>query len=230
MAKPLTPWLVPSFLQHNLRLVVSRRCLHVSVTKFQNKFASLRKVNSPNRWKKFQICCTDYELYYYYYITDMYLIRFLRISRYFSCFCEFRGILQIYLNFAASRPREISEALYMSLTEVWNFWLTLCHKAFVPPWKSYWMELLSTYKKVCGSVISVTERSCVTSLAKAESRISERCSPIAFHTQRAKRVVSDSPRLVDFAIRLVVFVLNLPNGQVLFFGNFKLQKDCNQSC
>ena len=38
--------------------------------------------------------------------------------------------------------------------------------------------------------------------------------------QRAKKVVSDSPGLVDFAIRLVIFVLNLPDGQVLFFwGN-----------
>ena len=48
--------------------------------------------------------------------------------------------------------------------------------------------------------------------------------------QRAKKVVFDSPGLVDFAIGPVVFVLNLPNGQVLFFGKFKLQKDCNQSC
>ena len=47
MAKPLTSWLVPSFSQHNLRLVVSGRCLHVSGTKFQDKFASLRQVNSP---------------------------------------------------------------------------------------------------------------------------------------------------------------------------------------
>ena len=52
----------------------------------------------------------------------------------------------------------------------------LCHKAFAPPWKSYWMELLSTHKKVCGSAISVTERSCATSIAKAESRISDRSS------------------------------------------------------
>ena len=38
--------------------------------------------------------------------------------------------------------------------------------------------------------------------------------------QRAKKVVYDSPGLVDFAIRLVIFVLNLLNGQVLFFfGN-----------
>ena len=30
--------------------------------------------------------------------------------------------------------------------------------------------------------------------------------------------MSDSPGLVDVAIGLVIFVLNLPNGQVLFFG------------
>ena len=41
MAKPLTSWLVPSFLQHNLRLVVLGRYLHVSVTKFQDKFAEI---------------------------------------------------------------------------------------------------------------------------------------------------------------------------------------------
>ena len=41
----------------------------------------------------------------------------------------------------------------------------------------------------------------------------------------------DSPGLVNFAIGLVIFVLNLPDGQVLvFFWKFKLQKDCNQSC
>ena len=36
--------------------------------------------------------------------------------------------------------------------------------------------------------------------------------------QCAKNVVSDSPGLVDFAIGLVIFVLNLPDGQVLFWG------------
>ena len=35
--------------------------------------------------------------------------------------------------------------------------------------------------------------------------------------QRAKKVVSDSPGLVDFAIGLVNSVLNLPDGQVKFF-------------
>ena len=66
MAKPLTSWLKPSFSQHNLCLVVLGRCLHVSVTTFQDKFASLRQVNSPNSWDKFKNCR-----------TDMYLIRFL---------------------------------------------------------------------------------------------------------------------------------------------------------
>ena len=38
--------------------------------------------------------------------------------------------------------------------------------------------------------------------------------------QRAKKVVSDSPGLVDFVIGLLIFVLNLPSGQVLFLlGN-----------
>ena len=48
--------------------------------------------------------------------------------------------------------------------------------------------------------------------------------------QRAKKVVFDSPRLVDFAIRLVNSVLNLPEGRVKFFRKFKLQKNCNQCC
>ena len=42
-------------------------------------------------------------------------------------------------------------------------------------------------------------------------------SYITMCTQRAKKVVSDSPGLVDFAIRLVNSVFNLPNGQVTFF-------------
>ena len=53
---------------------------------------------------------------------------------------------------------------------------------------------------------------------------------ICYYVQRAKKVVFDSPRVVDFSIGLVIFVLNLPDGQVLFFGKFKLQKDCNESC
>ena len=44
--------------------------------------------------------------------------------------------------------------------------------------------------------------------------------------QRAKKVVSDIPGLVDFAIELVNFELNLPDGQVKFFEEFKLKKTC----
>ena len=40
--------------------------------------------------------------------------------------------------------------------------------------------------------------------------------------QSAKKVVSDSPGLGDFAIGLVFFVLNLPDGQVLFFGEIQI--------
>ena len=47
-----------------------------------------------------------------------------------------------------------------------------------------------------------------------------------YKNQRAKKVVSDSPGLVDFAIGLVNSVINLPDGQVKFFEEFKLQKNC----
>ena len=58
------------------------------------------------------------------------------------------------------------------------------------------------------------------------------CSPFVILTnsqgakkvsyQRAKKVVSDSPGLVDFAIGLVIFVLTLPDGQVLFWGEIQI--------
>ena len=38
--------------------------------------------------------------------------------------------------------------------------------------------------------------------------------------------MSDSPGLVDFAIGLVNSVLNLPDGQVKYFEEFNLQKNC----
>ena len=44
--------------------------------------------------------------------------------------------------------------------------------------------------------------------------------------QCAKKVASDSPGLVDFAIRLVNSVLNLPDGQVKYVEEFNLQKNC----
>ena len=41
------------------------------------------------------------------------------------------------------------------------------------------------------------------------------------YRQCTKKVVSDSPVLVDFAIGLVNSVFNLPNGQVRFFEEFE---------
>ena len=45
-------------------------------------------------------------------------------------------------------------------------------------------------------------------------------------SQHAKKVVSNSPGLVDFAIGLVNSVFNLPDGQVIFFWEFEKQKNC----
>ena len=47
-----------------------------------------------------------------------------------------------------------------------------------------------------------------------------------YRFRRAKKVVSDSPRLLDFAIGPVNSVVNLPDGQLKFFEGFKLQKNC----
>ena len=46
--------------------------------------------------------------------------------------------------------------------------------------------------------------------------------------QRTKRVVSDSPGLVDFATGLMSSVFNLANGQVKFFGEFTVINPANQ--
>ena len=50
--------------------------------------------------------------------------------------------------------------------------------------------------------------------------------------ERTKKVVSDSPGLVDFAIGLVIFVLKLSRrASAVFWGNLNLlHKDFNQSC
>ena len=39
--------------------------------------------------------------------------------------------------------------------------------------------------------------------------------------QHAKKVLSDSPGLVDFAIGLVNSVFNVPDGQVMFYEEFE---------
>ena len=48
------------------------------------------------------------------------------------------------------------------------------------------------------------------------------------HIQCAKKVMSDSLGLMDFAIRLLNPVVNLPNGQLKFYGRIQilLQKYC----
>ena len=50
------------------------------------------------------------------------------------------------------------------------------------------------------------------------------------HWQRAKKVVSDSPGLVDFAIGLVNSVLNLPDGQAKIFLRIKITKVLLDKC
>ena len=42
--------------------------------------------------------------------------------------------------------------------------------------------------------------------------------------QCAKKVVPDSPGLVDFAVGLVIFVLNLPDGSDVLGGNSNYRK------
>ena len=42
--------------------------------------------------------------------------------------------------------------------------------------------------------------------------------------QRAKKVVTDSPGLVDFAIGPVNSVFNLPDGQVMLFKKFEYKR------
>ena len=41
------------------------------------------------------------------------------------------------------------------------------------------------------------------------------------HGQHAKKVVSDGPGLVDFALGLVNSVFNLPDREVMFFEEFE---------
>ena len=59
----------------------------------------------------------------------------------------------------------------------------------------------------------------ITNVRKVGLTIFENFVPL---DQRAKKVVSDSVGLVDFAIRLVNSVTNLSVGQVKLFEEFKL--------
>ena len=48
---------------------------------------------------------------------------------------------------------------------------------------------------------------------------------MAWLLEHVKKVVSDSPGLVDLAIGLVNSVLNLPDGQVKFFGRIQITEE-----
>ena len=48
-----------------------------------------------------------------------------------------------------------------------------------------------------------------------------RFEKVTCNIEHAKKVLSDSPGLVDFAIGLVNSVFNLPNGQVMFYEEFE---------
>ena len=63
----------------------------MAVTKFQDKFASLRQVNSSNSQDKFQICCTDMYLVEFLANFAVFHLFFLSISRDFADIPEFRG-------------------------------------------------------------------------------------------------------------------------------------------
>ena len=50
------------------------------------------------------------------------------------------------------------------------------------------------------------------------------------HCEESLQCLSDRVMLVDFAIRLVNSVLNIPWWENELFWEIKLQKNCNQSC
>ena len=50
-----------------------------------------------------------------------------------------------------------------------------------------------------------------------DSYMAQKLSKFGISLQRAKKVLSDSPGLVDFAIGLVNSVFNLPDGLVMFY-------------
>ena len=64
-----------------------------------------------------------------------------------------------------------------------------------------------------------TKYACVRGGMRAKFQICKKSEHLG---QRAKKVVSDSPGLVDFAIGLVNSVLNLPDGQEKIFLRSKI--------
>ena len=61
---------------------------------------------------------------------------------------------------------------------------------------------------------------CLISVSNNGKQRSNSCKEISGY-QCAKKVVFDSPGLVDFAIVQVNSVFNLPDGQVMFFEEFE---------
>ena len=87
-------------------MVVLGLCSLVVVTMFQDKFAHLQQLNSPNS----QDSVHQVSNMLYQEVFDTILSEFHGIL---CVFCEFRGILWSYLNFAALRLCKISEALFL---------------------------------------------------------------------------------------------------------------------
>lgn len=63
-----------------------------------------------------------------------------------------------------------------------------------------------------------------------QQKVKDKSQLPALNKQCEKKVVSNSPGLVDFAIRLVNYVRDLPGRKVKLSGEFKLQENRNQSC
>ena len=90
---------------------------------------------------------------------------------------------------------------------------------------------LATHMKTAAWKNDPVEKLCnqhVKSMAwdKEKSESPEGIESMTFRTrvwcsQRAKKVVSDSPGLVDFAIGPVNSVFNLPDGKVMFYEEFE---------
>ena len=72
------------------------------------------------------------------------------------------------------------------------------------------------------SLTNFANRHCsMTAKNRKITRALTRQNNIALLVQPAKKIVSDSSGLVDFAIGLVNSVFNLPDGQVMFFEEFE---------
>ena len=119
--KVLTSWLY-QFSQHkNLCLIVLGCCLLIVVMKFEDNFASLRQLNSPNSREKFQICC-----------IDVYWTRFLANL---VGVCRFTRILQLHGRTKYQKPCNNNLTLIR--------WYSPASKIIVLPEGSSWGTLLT---------------------------------------------------------------------------------------